>query len=428
MQSDEEIRAKVRQGRRNKAGPRSFLSKAATPCFRSFIASYYVFFILELLALKMNGALAVPDPEPRLLKANAATPAKLQLLFRPSGKYAASTHFIHVRVPFNFSKLLETPANIFQTYHDYIDKWPEPFRTQVAEVAEISRSCLKDKLNDFSHMLAALPEYKIVRYVNEVAANSDILSFIHKPSDLFLIETSYVYKPDEKTFVLVLHVPLVTPHNLMPLFEFIPLPVYFNFISNVTITPEVGPNNMIAVGHSESYQLLSSSDSQDCNQMGDTYFCKGRNVLLKDLTKTCLGALYLADHSNIQLRCIFLLDSHTYVIYSLGKISTNQVCPKAKSISAIERLRTKIAGKFDADVLIQELETMTKEARTTAQEGILSHWIFTSPGAMIGGTILCLAILFYCWKACNRGQTPLPYPPAPTAPTVFKMTVDPIRR
>jgi hypothetical protein len=162
MQRDEEICEKVRQGRRNKAGPRSFLSKAATPCFRSFIAPYYVFFILELLALKMNGALAVPDPELRLLDANAATPAKLQLLFRPSRKYAASTHFIHVRVPFNFSKLLETPANIFQTYHAYIDKWPEPFRTQVEEVAEISRSCLEDKLNDFSNMLAALPEYEIV--------------------------------------------------------------------------------------------------------------------------------------------------------------------------------------------------------------------------------------------------------------------------
>ena len=162
MQGNEEIRQKISQGRRNKAGPRSFFTKAATPCFRSFIASYYVFFILELLALKMNGALAVPDPEPRLLEANAATPAKLQLLFRLSGKYAASTHFIHVRVPFNFSKLLETPANIFQTYHAYIDKWPEPFRTQVEEVAEISRSCLEDKLNDFSKMLAALPEYEIV--------------------------------------------------------------------------------------------------------------------------------------------------------------------------------------------------------------------------------------------------------------------------
>jgi hypothetical protein len=109
---------------------------------------------------------------------------------------------------------------------------------------------------------------EIVRYINEVATNSDMLSFIHKPSDLFLVETSYVYKPDEKTFVLILHVPLVTPHNLMPLFEFIPLPVYFNFTSNVTFTPEVGPNNMIAVGHSESYQLLSFIRFTELQQTG----------------------------------------------------------------------------------------------------------------------------------------------------------------
>jgi hypothetical protein len=77
----------------------------------------------------MNGAMAVPDLELRLLDANTVTPPKLQLLFCPSGKYAASTHFIHVRVPFNFSKLLETLAKISETYHMYIDKWPEPFRT-----------------------------------------------------------------------------------------------------------------------------------------------------------------------------------------------------------------------------------------------------------------------------------------------------------
>jgi hypothetical protein len=97
--------------------------------------------------------------------------------------------------------------------------------------------------------------------------------------------------------------------------------------------------------------------------------------------------------------------------------------------SAIDRLRTKITGRFDADVLIQELETMTKGAKTLAQESILSHWIFTSPGAIIGGTILCLAILFCCWRACTRrDQALLPYPPAPSAPTVFNMTVDPIGR
>ena len=46
-------------------------------------------------------------------------------------------------------------------------------------------------------------------------------------------------------------------------------------------------------------------DLQTCTNMGETYFCKGRNVLLTDLTKTCFGALYLADAKNIQDRCKF---------------------------------------------------------------------------------------------------------------------------
>jgi len=91
-----EIGQKIHEGRINKAGPRRFFTKAANSCFCTFIAAYYVCFILELLALKMNGAMAVLDPEPRLLNANAVEPTKLQLLFRPSRKYMASTHFIHV--------------------------------------------------------------------------------------------------------------------------------------------------------------------------------------------------------------------------------------------------------------------------------------------------------------------------------------------
>jgi len=250
------------------------------------------------------------------------------------------------------------------------------------------------------------------------------------------VETSYIYKPDKKTFVLVLHVPLVTPHNLMLLYELILLPIHFNFSSNISVTPEVGVTNMIAVGHSQSYQLLSSKDLQSSNKMEETYFCKGRNVLLSDLTKTFLGSLYLADNKNIQGRCkfsiggaqekIFRLDSNTYVVYSLGKISTNHVCPKAKTISAgqissgqtvrinpscyirtmdhiitaddseeitihskwldwtwtlgqlfqqpenevvtatIANPRTNISGKFTTKVLLHELETMTKEAKELA--------------------------------------------------------------
>ena len=472
MQKYVQIRAQLSQSNRDKINTRGFFSKAYTPCYRTFVASYYFCFILEILALKINPANAVPDPAPTLLDSNFVEPANLQLLFRPSGKYAASTHFIHIRVPFNFSQLLATPDNIFFQYHNYIELWPEPFRTQVEEIAEISRSCIDDKVKDFIDILDALPQnevitrdkrfldlialgvsaaaltlstfnsakisnletqiassnkridhlvditslhekhfkavdqklddvadkvalmlkvnkvhfakmtdfmeqkfgtavaiserlihtaynnklapgalhhealLEIVKYVNKIAENSELLSFIHQPSDLFLVETSYVYKPDEKLFVLVMHVPLVAPQNLMQLHEFIPLPVHFNFSGNVSVTPEVGNDNMIAVGHSQSYQIISSSDLQTCNKMGDTYFCKGRNVLLTDLTKTCLGALYLANAKDIQDRCkfsiggaqekIFRLDSNTYVVYSLGKINTNHVCPKAKSISAIQ--------------------------------------------------------------------------------------------
>ncbi len=410
---------------RHNAHPWSFLPKAANLCFRTCLSAAFIFFFLDILALKIDGAQAILDPELKLLDSNFVEPSKLQLLFTPSRKYGASTHFIHIRVPFNFSQLIITPTRIFNQYHRYIEKWPEPFCTQVEEVAEISRSCLADKLNDFNDILDALPKYevitrdkrfldlvaigmstatltlssfnsakishletqivnnnervdhlvdittlhenhfkamdkklddvadklatlihvnkvhfakmtdfmeqkfgttvniserlfhmaysnqllpgalhhealiKIVKYVNEIAQNSDLLSFVHQPSDLFLVETSYIYKPDKNMFVLVLHVPLVTPHNLMPLYEFIPLPVHFNFSGNISITPEVGATNMITVGHSQSYQLLSSTDLQSCNKMGETYFCKGRNVLLTDLTKTCLGALYLADNKNI---------------------------------------------------------------------------------------------------------------------------------
>jgi hypothetical protein len=33
---------------------------------------------------------------------------------------------------------------------------------------------------------------EIVKYVNKIADNSKFLSFVHQPSDLFLVETSYV--------------------------------------------------------------------------------------------------------------------------------------------------------------------------------------------------------------------------------------------
>jgi hypothetical protein len=162
MQTNEEIHEKICESNRNKARPRCLLTKTATPCFRTCLSASLIFFFLDIPALKMNGAQAVLDPKPKLLDSNFVESSKLQLLFRPSGKYAASTHFIHIWVPFNFSQLTLTPTLIFNQFHRCIKKWPEPFRTQVEEVAEISRSCLTDKLNNFNDILDALPQYEVM--------------------------------------------------------------------------------------------------------------------------------------------------------------------------------------------------------------------------------------------------------------------------
>ncbi len=81
MQNDVKIHAQLCQSNHNKAGARGFFAKAYTPCYHTFIASYYVFFILELLVLKINVANAVPDLAPSLLDSNFVEPANLQLLF-----------------------------------------------------------------------------------------------------------------------------------------------------------------------------------------------------------------------------------------------------------------------------------------------------------------------------------------------------------
>jgi hypothetical protein len=67
MQVNAEIRAKIRKSHRNKAGPRGFFTKACSPCYHTFFPRYNIIFILEILAVKMSRANAVPDPAPTLL-------------------------------------------------------------------------------------------------------------------------------------------------------------------------------------------------------------------------------------------------------------------------------------------------------------------------------------------------------------------------
>jgi hypothetical protein len=71
---------------------------------------------------------------------------------------------------------------------------------------------------------------------------------------------------------LILHLPLAEVENLLPLCEFISLPIYFNFSSNVSVIPNVGKSDLIAIGDTEAFQILSTLDLANCKHLGQTFF------------------------------------------------------------------------------------------------------------------------------------------------------------
>ncbi len=104
MQNDAQIHQKIRQSRRDKASAGRIFPKAFNLYYRTFITTYYFYFVLEILVLKMNQVEAVLDPAPTLLDSN----------------------FVE-------------PQNIFSFYSDRLDNTPPPLTLFMSECLLISR-------------------------------------------------------------------------------------------------------------------------------------------------------------------------------------------------------------------------------------------------------------------------------------------------
>jgi hypothetical protein len=169
--------------------------------------------------------------------------------------------------------------------------------------------------------------------------------FVHEPADLYKREVSFIHRPEDQTIILILHVPFVEAEQLLPLYEFISLPIHFNFSANISVVPDVGRANLIAIGDTETFQTLSSSDLAGCRRLGQTFFCEGRSILKTNLIHDCHGSLFLGTAMLIKANCkfrisdtlekIFSLGNNTWLVYSVRTIATNQICPKTKITSPV---------------------------------------------------------------------------------------------
>jgi len=299
---------------------------------------------------------------------------------------------------------------------------------------------------------------QVVDHINGIANRNNYHKFVHEPADLYDLDVSFIHRPEEQNIILILHVPFVETDHLLTLYEFVSLPIHFNFSANISVVPEVGRNDLIAIGDTNSFQTLSSSDLAACKRLGQTFFCEGRTVLKTNIVHDCMGSLFLATSTLIKANCkfhisdtrekIFSLGNNTWLVYSIGTIATNQVCPNIATMDhlitadetddvevhstwldwtmslpelfdqddaeQITKVATEIkdtySGEFDASELIKKLENI----QTPFQS---KHWLFSSPLLIIGTLAIGILLTFYIWKkfCAKPPTTELLLPSAPPA-------------
>jgi hypothetical protein len=106
----------------------------------------------------MSQGQQLPDPDPELINAKSLDFAKPKLFFKNIGRYVATSTYIHVWIPFNFSQILDTRSTIKQHYNVLLDKHEEPFKTIAKTTTDVSLITISASIEDFQDVIKALPQ------------------------------------------------------------------------------------------------------------------------------------------------------------------------------------------------------------------------------------------------------------------------------
>ncbi len=106
----------------------------------------------------MTSGLTVPHPDLELINAQNFDFAKPKLFFKNIGHYAATSTYIHVRIPFNFTTVFNTKNDIAKVYHKQLDQHEEPFKLITKSVTDVSLAIIEGSLEDFCDIIKLLPQ------------------------------------------------------------------------------------------------------------------------------------------------------------------------------------------------------------------------------------------------------------------------------
>jgi hypothetical protein len=106
----------------------------------------------------MTSGSTVPDPDPELMNAQNFNFVEPKLFFKNIGHYAATSMYIHVQIPFNFTTVFNTKNALAKVYHKLLDQHEEPFKSITKSVMNVSLAIIEGSLEDFRDIIKPLPQ------------------------------------------------------------------------------------------------------------------------------------------------------------------------------------------------------------------------------------------------------------------------------
>ena len=157
---------------------------------------------------------------------------------------------------------------------------------------------------------------------------------VTQPSDLLQLDLSYFYDGEMITFLL--HVPSVPQGAMLRLIKLHPFPLPIS--GQYSILPDV-ENEILAISNNDLEMSLQfpSVNLLGCNQANHVYLCERVGVYNKNVTNTCLGALFKQDFARASMLCpmkivvsgemLYRLDNNKYLVYSPVGQTIPITCP-----------------------------------------------------------------------------------------------------
>ena len=192
---------------------------------------------------------------------------------------------------------------------------------------------------------------------------------ISQPSDLLQLELSYFFNGESITFLL--HVPTVPKGAMLRLIKLHPFPLPLS--GNYSIIPDIS-DQVLAISVTDTPEMsiqFSALDLLGCNQANHVYLCEKLGALNKEMTDTCLGALYKQQFDKARILCPMKIVASGELLYRLANNKHLAYSPFPQTLAVT--CRGGYIANHQVFLLVGVTEfTLPAGCRTT----LASHYIF----------------------------------------------------